>query len=196
MTIRPGNPPRIEWKEKCGARWVGRSLSVTREALVRFGVSAPPAGKSPTAWHAKRLMAALRRHTAEAPPRGELQLFELLEVYFENLRCKKSTRERRERVLRRSAYETLATRPKVADISLITHLGGCPIGRVSAEDLLRYQNLLEDAGYSPMSIRSYLLDVRNFFTSLTTACVTDTSMKARRKSFDFRRMNLEIRFTS
>lgn len=158
------DPPRIEWKEKVDGRWVGRTVSVTAANLERYGVVAPNAGGKVTPWHAKRLMAALARDgQIAAAPKPLMTLSGLIEAYLTSLECTVGMKERRERVLRRVAKPTIATKPKAADISLLSYLGDVPLRSITSEKLVHYQNFLSQHGYAPMSLRDFLLDVRGLF---------------------------------
>lgn len=164
MQIRFTNPPRIEWKEKVNGRWIGRTLSVTPDNLERYGVAAQNANAPVTAWHAKRLMAALERERlVVGAPKHQLTLSGLIEAYLGSLDCTIGMKERRERVLRRVAKEKAVTAPKALDISLLTFVGDLPLRAITSEKLVHYQKFLNGRGYAPMSVRDFLLDVRGLF---------------------------------
>jgi len=157
-------PPRIDWKEKVAGRWIGRTVSVTSANLERYGVVAPSAGGPLTAWHAKRLMAALDRERRVAGvPKPLLTLSGSIEANLASLDCTVGMKERRERVLRRVAKHEAVTRPKAADISLLSFVGDIPLHAITSEKLLHYQKFLNQLGYAPMSIRDFLLDMRGLF---------------------------------
>lgn len=172
------DPPRIEWKEKVADRWVGRTVSVTPENLERFGVSAPANGPV-TTWHAKRLLAALQRERRVSnAPKPLMTLAGLIDVYLSNLFATKGTIERRERVLRRAAKKPAGTQPKAANISLLSFVGDVPLRSITSETLLRYQNSLQAADYSPMTVRDYLLDVRHLLNYAVRHGYLETSPAA------------------
>lgn len=164
MKIRYTTPPRIEWKEKVGSRWVGRTLSVSPKNLRKYGIPAPASKEEVTSWHAKRLLAVLKQMGEEDEfTQKDLSLTEMIEVFLSNFRGTPGNRQRKERVFFRPATNITGQICKGLDISLVSFLGNVMLDAVTGEDLVRYQNFLVDRGYSSMSVRGYLVDVRTLF---------------------------------
>jgi len=167
MNIRDTKPPRIEWKEFVDGRWVGRTMTVSPRNLDKFGLRVPATQKGITRKHAERLRDALERALRDSKENGLngpfAQLSHVIDVHLDTVRCSESYRRRRERALKSPAKNDDAPHLKAKDISLLTHVGDVPIRSVTSEQLLRYQNMLEDKGYAPMSIRGFLRDVRAMF---------------------------------
>ncbi|MFG0317367.1 MAG: tyrosine-type recombinase/integrase [Planctomycetota bacterium JB042] len=167
MRIRDSKPPLIEWKEFVDGRWVGRSMTVSPRNLRRFGLRAPGSPKGITRRHAERLKDAVERALQLAEEHGLdgplVPLSHVIDTHLETLRCSANYRRRRERALKSPAKDDDVPHLKAKDISLLTFTGDVPIRSVTSEQLLRYQNMLEDHGYAPMSVRGFLRDVRALF---------------------------------
>lgn len=172
MQIRHTSPPRIEWKERVGDRWVGRTLTVNARNLEAYGIAAPADPKAISGWHAKRLLTVLTALQREAREDGHdrlrITLREMIDIYLSNLRVAEGFKRRRERALRSPAKievdekgnEKRPPNLRNRNISFLSFVGEIPLRAVTSEHVLRFQRFLEAQGYAPMSVRGFLLDVR------------------------------------